>query len=255
MAVFPGKSGTLSTPSNPSSPDPKGDTPDGLRRLYGRRQAFALRARQEELVKDLLPKLEISVPEEGAFDPATLFPDAKEVWLEIGFGGGEHLAWQASANPDIGMIGCEPFINGYAKLLSKIDEQGQENIRILPADARPLLEALPEASIARAFLLFPDPWPKSRHHKRRFVQKATLDQLARVLKDGAEFRVASDIPGYVAWTLERVMPHPDFVWTAEGPDDWNIRGDDWAPTRYEQKAIKAGRVPAYLKFKRLPREI
>ena len=244
-------------PSNPNSP--KGgikiseDKPDGLRRLYGRRQAFGLRARQEDLVKTLLPKLDVGFSDEATFDPMTLFPGKREIWLEIGFGGGEHLAWQASHNPDIGMIGAEPFVNGYAKLLSKIDDEGQENIRILPADARPFLEALPEASIARAFLLFPDPWPKSRHHKRRFVQKATLDELARVLKNDAEFRVASDIPGYVAHTLERVMPHQDFIWTAETPEDWRVRGDDWTGTRYEAKAIKAGRRPAYLKFKRICR--
>ena len=261
MAAFRGKSGTLSTPSNPNSPDRPtraevdGETPDGLRRLYGRRQAFTLRGRQATLINELLPKLEIAAPESGSFDLAAAFPDAKEIWLEIGFGGGEHLAWQASENPDIGMIGCEPFINGYAKLLSKIDEQGQANIRILPADARPLLESLEDASISRAFLLFPDPWPKSRHHKRRFVQTKTLDQLARVLKDGAEFRVASDISGYVAWTLERTMPHPDFEWTAESSEDWHNRPDDWAPTRYEAKAIKAGRRPAYLTFRRKSRSL
>lgn len=247
MPKAPGGAGS------PKGPGEDGAKPDGLARLYGRRQAFGLRARQEALVKELLPKLEIAAPETGAFDLAGTFPDAKEIWLEIGFGGGEHLAWQATANPDIGMIGCEPFINGYAKLLSKIDEQGQTNIRILPADARPLLASLEEASIAKAFLLFPDPWPKSRHHKRRFVQTKTLDQLARVLKDGAEFRVASDIPGYVAHTLERVMPHPDFDWTAESPEDWRVRGADWPGTRYEAKALKAGRRPAYLTFVRKSR--
>ncbi len=239
------------TPSNPNSPKPEGG--DGLRRLYGRRQAFRLRDRQDRLVRELLPQLEIHMPEEGAFDPGALFPGKDGVWLEIGFGGGEHLAWQAEHNPNVGMIGCEPFINGTAKLLSKIEDLGIENIRILPGDARPLLEHLPEASIARAFLLFPDPWPKSRHHKRRFVQTWVLDELARVLKDGAEFRVASDIPGYVAWTLERVMPHPAFEWTAECAADWRNRPEDWPGTRYEAKAIRAGRRPAYLKFRRIPR--
>jgi tRNA (guanine-N7-)-methyltransferase len=194
------------------------------------------------------------VPEDGALDPADLFPDAKDIWLEIGFGGGEHLAWQAQHHPDVGLIGAEPFINGTAKLLSKIDDEAIANIRILPGDARPMLEKLPEASIGRAFLLFPDPWPKSRHHKRRFVQTWVLDELARVLKDGAEFRVASDIAGYVAWTLERVMPHPAFEWTAERPSDWRQRPGDWPQTRYEAKAIKAGRRPAYLTFRRIPRD-
>lgn len=248
MAGSLGKSWTLSTPSNHSSPEQ-----GGLRRLYGRRQAFRLRDRQARLVDELLPKLEVQIPDGGVVDLGALFPGKDEVWLEIGFGGGEHLAWQAAHNPDVGMIGAEPFINGTAKLLSKIDEQGHQNIRILPGDARPLLEHLAEASLDRAFLLFPDPWPKARHHKRRFVQPHVLDELARVLKDGAEFRVASDIPDYVAWTLERVMPHPAFEWTAEGPADWRQRPADWPQTRYEAKAIKAGRRPAYLKFRRKPR--
>lgn len=250
MAGSLGKSGISLTPSNPNSPK---DRTDGLRRLYGRRQAFRLRDRQDRLVRELLPQIAITVPEDGALDPATLFPGKTDVWLEIGFGGGEHLAWQAEHNPQVGMIGCEPFINGTAKLLSKIEDQDIENIRILPGDARPLLEHLPDASIGRAFLLFPDPWPKSRHHKRRFVQTWVLDELARVLKDGAEFRVASDISGYVAWTLEKVMPHLAFEWTAECAADWRNRPEDWPGTRYEAKAIKAGQRPAYLKFRRIPR--
>jgi len=212
-----------------------------------------LRDRQDRLLRELLPQLEIQVPKDGALDLAELFPGKREVWLEVGFGGGEHLAWQAEQNPDIGLIGCEPFINGTAKLLSKIDDRGFENIRVLAGDARPLLENLPDACVGRAFLLFPDPWPKTRHHKRRFVQPRVLDELARVLKGGAEFRVASDIPGYVAWTLERVMPHPDFEWTAECAADWRVRPQDWSETRYEAKAIRAGRRPAYLKFRRIPR--
>ncbi len=226
---------------------------DGARRLYGRRQAFKLRDNQARLIEELLPRLAIDVPDDGVLEPTALFADAKEVWLEIGFGGGEHLAWQAAAHPDIGFIGVEPFINGMAKLLSHIEAGGQENIRLRQGDARDLIERLPAQSIDRAFLLFPDPWPKTRHHKRRYMQTETLDALARVLKDGAEFRVASDIPGYVAWTLERVMPHPDFTWTAEGPADWKRRPADWPATRYEQKALKAGRIPAYLRFCRRPR--
>jgi len=201
-------------------------------------------------VEELLPKIQIDVPEEGALNLAALFPDTDDIWLEVGFGGGEHLAWQARENPQVGCIGCEPFINGTAKLLSKIDDEGITNIRVLPGDARPLLECLPDASVGRAFLLFPDPWPKTRHHKRRFVQTYVLDELARVLKDGAIFRVASDIPGYVTWTLERVMPHPDFYWTAEGLADWRVRPADWPETRYEAKAIRASRRPAYLEFRR-----
>ena len=238
----------MSTPSNRNSL--KGGASDGLRRLYGRRQAFALRDRQARLIEELLPKIQVDLPEDGLLDPATLFPDAEDIRLEVGFGGGEHLAWQAKQNPNVGFIGCEPFINGTAKLLSKIDDEGISNIRVLPADARPLLEQLPDASIGRAFLLFPDPWPKTRHHKRRFVQTHVLDELARVLKDDAIFRVASDIPGYVAWTLERVVPRLDLNWTAEGPADWRARPPDWPETRYEAKAIRAGRRPAYLEFRR-----
>ncbi len=270
MAGFHGKSVTLSTPSNHSSPEPqaqpqakaqaKAKAKDGLKRLYGRRQSFRLRGRQERLIDELLPKLEVHLPGVSALDPTTLFPHADEIWLEVGFGGGEHLAWQARKNPHVGLIGAEPFINGLAKLLSKIEDASLDgkplsNIRILPGDARPLLQCLPEASLDRAFLLFPDPWPKTRHHKRRFVQTSVLDELARVLKDDAEFRVASDIPGYVAWTLERVMPHAAFIWTAESPGDWRKRAPDWPPTRYEQKALRAGRRPAYLKFRRKPRKI
>ena len=243
----------MSTPSNPSSADTPDTPQDGLRRLYGRRQAFKLRGRQAALIDQLLPKLAIELPEEGELDLATLFPGKDEVHLEIGFGGGEHLVALAKANPNVGFIGAEPFINGMAKILSKIDDDGIANIRLLAGDARVLLEKLPAASLARTYLLFPDPWPKSRHHKRRFVQTWVLDLIARALKDGAEFRVASDIPGYIAWTLERVMPHPAFEWTAEGPADWRNRADDWPGTRYEAKAIKAGRRPAYLTFTRNPR--
>ncbi len=240
---------TSLTRSNPISAKAEGNT----RRLYGRRQAFKLKPNQERLIDELLPKLAITLPETGMLDLDALFPHAREVWLEIGFGGGEHLAWQAAQNPDVGFIGVEPFINGMAKVLVQIEALGLSNIRLLQGDARNLIERLPEASLGRAFLLFPDPWPKTRHHKRRYVQQETLDELARVLKDNAEFRVASDIPAYVAWTLERVMPHPEFDWTAERAADWQNRPQDWAPTRYEQKALKAGRVPAYLRFRRRPR--
>ncbi len=255
----------MSTPSNHNSPrpedgpEPRNEPRDGLRRLYGRRQSFRLRGRQQRLIDELLPTLAIELPEQGALDLKALFPHTDEIWLEVGFGAGEHLVWQARQNPGVGFIGCEPFINGLAKLLAKIEDARIENnaftnIRIFPGDARMLLERLPDASLGRAFLLFPDPWPKTRHHKRRFVQTQVLDELARVLRDGAEFRVASDISGYVAWVLERVMPHLAFEWTAEGASDWRQRGPDWPPTRYEAKAIKAGRRPAYLKFRRKQRK-
>lgn len=205
---------------------------------------------------ELLPRLAISLPpdDERVIDPFRLFerpPD--EVWLEIGFGGGEHLAEQARAHPRVGMIGCEVFVNGIASLLGHVDRLKLENVRIFPDDARLLLDRLPEGSIGRAFLLFPDPWPKTRHQRRRFISRDNLDRLARLLADGAELRVATDDPGYVRWTLEQVLPHPAFRWLARRPGDWRERPADWPPTRYEQKALREGRRPVYFRFLRLPR--
>ena len=188
----------------------------------------------------------------AALDPAGLFPrEMRAFWLEIGFGAGEHLAWQGARHPDIGLIGCEPFVNGVSSLLKRIDEGGLDNIRIHPDDARPLIESLPEASIARCFLLFPDPWPKARHHRRRFVRLETLDSLARILTDGAEFRIASDDSGLVDWMLYQLRRHPAFRWSATRAQDWRTRPEDWPPTRYEAKALH-GR-PVYLTFRRIPR--
>jgi len=171
-----------------------------------------------------------------------------DIWLEIGFGAGEHLLWQAQQNPRTGLIGAEPYEGGVAKLLARLT--GTENIRIHEGDAREIIEALPDASIGRAFILFPDPWPKTRHHKRRFVQTQTLDTLARVLAPGAELRFASDDAGYVAWTLERLIAHPAFAWTAERASDWTARGADWPQTRYEAKALHG--PPVFLRFVRRP---
>jgi tRNA (guanine-N7-)-methyltransferase len=206
-------------------------------------------------VDELLPRIAVKLPpDDSALDPLALFPeDIKEVWLEVGFGRGEHLASQAKHNPDIGMIGCEPFINGVAGLLQKVDEEGLKNVRILHDDARLLLKALPDASISRFFLLFPDPWPKTRHHKRRFVSPENLGHLARVLKDDAEFRFGTDHMDYCRWTLVHLLAHPGFEWTAEGPDDWRVRPADWPPTRYESKALNKGLRSAYLTFRRRPR--
>ncbi len=222
------------------------------RRLYGRRQGHKLRAYQARLVDELLPRL--SAPLEGeSVVPADIFPAAHQVWLEIGFGAGEHLLWQAKHHPEVGLIGCEPYLNGVAKALAAIDRAGLGNIRLLMGDARDLLDRLVEESLDRAFLLFPDPWPKKRHHKRRFISPETVDRLAAVLKDGARFRVATDIPDYTCWTLKHLHRHPDFEWEAACPQDWRRRPADWPPTRYEQKALAAGRSPVYLSFRRRQR--
>lgn len=220
--------------------------------LYGRRRGRKLRPGREQLLRSLLPRVAIRPPDAGGrLDPRAAFPAPPgDVWLEIGFGAGEHLAFQARAHPDIGLIGCEAYLNGVASLLSYIDREGLANIRVVADDARPLLEALPDASIGRAFLLYPDPWPKSRHRKRRFISWDNLELLARVLKDGAELRFATDEPGYLVWTLEHLIRHPAFVWLARSPADWRTRPADWPPTRYELKATRQGRVCTYLSFER-----
>lgn len=218
-------------------------------RLYGRHKSHPLKPRQARLVDKLLPELELKPDELVNGSPERLFAaGAKTIWLEIGFGGGEHLAWQAERNPDVGFIGCEPFVNGVAKLLSEIVAKSLGNIRILNGDVRPLLECLASTSISRVFLLYPDPWPKRRHHKRRFINQDTLGELHRILAPGGELRVASDIPDYVRWTLLQIRQFEKLNWSAEGPKDWRIRSDDWPTTRYEQKAVREGRIPTYLTF-------
>ena len=219
------------------------------RKVFGRRQGRPLKPNLQRLVDDLLPQVALDTAAERV-DPAALFPEAEEIWLEIGFGGGEHLAWQAERNPRAGILGAEIFINGIATLLRQIEERNLENVRIWREDARLLLDALPAQSLSRAFILFPDPWPKLRHHKRRIVQRATLDRLAEVLRPGAELRLATDDPSYLPWMVEHLSRHPEFRWLAEGPEDWRRRTDDWPETRYEAKAIEAGRKPAYLRYRR-----
>lgn len=224
------------------------------RHVYGRTKGKSLRSRQAHLMETLFPRVSISLAEK-AIDPRALFDEAEEIWLEIGFGGGEHLAHQASLHPDIGFLGCEPFINGVAKLIAEIDERGLGNVRILNDDARFLLERLAPASLARVNILYPDPWPKKRHHKRRFINGETLGFLARALKPGGEFRFASDIPDYIAWTLAHIARFnrekgETFIWTAEKPADWRTPYEGWPGTRYEAKAIREGRTPVYLSFRR-----
>lgn len=187
-------------------------------------------------------------PDRLPLDIDALF-GGRELWLEVGFGGGEHLVHQAAANPDLGLIGCEPYINGVAMLLAKIRDAGVDNLRVHPGDARDLFDVLPEASLSRVFLLYPDPWPKKRHHRRRFVTQEHLEPLARVMTPGAILRVATDIPDYVRQTLQEV-PKAGFDWLAEGPRDWREPWGDWLSTRYEQKALREGRVPHYLTFRK-----
>jgi tRNA (guanine-N7-)-methyltransferase len=218
-----------------------------------------LRKARQELVETLLPELRVVVPatdsphdvREGArLDLAALFPGADQVWLEFGFGAGEHVAWQAAHHPNVGVLGCELFINGVASLVRHVHEQRLANVRIADTDSFRVLSALPEASIARAFLLFPDPWPKVRHHRRRFVRAEILDLLAKALVDGAEFRLATDHSGYCTWALARLIAHGAFDWRAERAADWRERPADWPPTRYEQRARAAWRSPVFLTFRR-----
>lgn len=219
-------------------------------RSYGRRKGHRLSARKQALIDDLLPRLRLD-PSQPAVDPAALFPQpVSAVALEIGFGAGEHLRAQAALHPDWGFIGCEVYINGVAAALSTIDREGTGNIRIHDGDAREVLDWLPEASLERIFILFPDPWPKKRHHKRRLVSPETAPQLARVLRPGGELRIASDITGYVRAALVALRGSPDFVWKAERAEDWRTRPADWPPTRYERKALEAGRACTYLRFMR-----
>ncbi|MGH1356108.1 MAG: tRNA (guanosine(46)-N7)-methyltransferase TrmB [Thalassovita sp.] len=224
------------------------------RNFYGRFKGKGLRDSQQRFLDEDLAKLSPGAvgweenPDRTKLDLNEIFGD-RDVWLEIGFGGGEHMVHQAGQNPDVGFIGCEPYINGVAMLLGKIRDASCNNIRIHPGDARDMFDVLPEQSISRAFLLYPDPWPKKRHHRRRFVTPEHLEPLHRVLKPGAIFRVATDIPDYVRQTLEEV-PKAGFEWLAERPADWREPWDDWISTRYEQKALREDRTPHYLTFVR-----
>jgi len=237
-------------------PDPETSHASGApwRNFYGRIKGKSLKPAQERDLDTLLPKVRVpgvewsENAERTPLDMVRTFGD-RSVWLEVGFGGGEHIAAQAIANPDVAIIGCEPFVNGVAMLLGKIRRDGITNIFVHPGDARDLFDVLPDASISRAFLLYPDPWPKARHHRRRFVTSEHLEPLARVVKPGSEFRVATDIPDYVRQTMEEV-PKFGFTWTARQAHDWRAPWSDWHRTRYEAKAIREGRVPHYMTFQR-----
>lgn len=225
------------------------------RNFYGRIKGKTLRPAQKRALHDDLGPLcltgisEQDNPDRRQVDPDAFFGNGRPLWLEIGFGGGEHLVHQARLHPDTNLIGCEPYINGVAMLLRKIADAGVSNLRLHPWDVRELFDVLPDACIAKAFLLYPDPWPKARHHRRRFVTPDYLRPLARVLQPGAEFRVATDIPDYVRQTLEQVPP-AGFDCLTPDPAQWRAPWGDWTRTRYEQKALREGRMPHYLTFRR-----
>jgi tRNA (guanine-N7-)-methyltransferase len=218
------------------------------RNFYGRHHGKTLRASQKTYLAEDLAALRPAGTDFGnpvPLDPTRIFGNGRPLWLEIGFGGGEHLVHMADLNPDIGIIGCEPFVNGVAMLLGKIRASGVENLRVYPQDVRALFDILPDACIGKTFLNYPDPWPKARHHRRRFVTPNHLQPLARVMQPGAEFRVATDIDDYVRQTLEEV-PKAGFDLIQQSATPWG----DWISTRYEQKAIREGRPQHYLTFRR-----
>lgn len=212
------------------------------RRLYGRSKGKALRQHQTELMATLLPRL--------ALDLSRPLPlrAGREARLEIGFGGGEHLIEAAAREPEVDFLGCEPFVNGMAKLLSQIEARGLANIRLYQGDAAEALDRLPEESLSKVYLFYPDPWPKRRHRKRRFVSQENLARLARVLRPGGELRFATDIDDYAAWTLARLRACDAFSWRAQTAEDWRRPWEGWTQTKYEAKAMAAGRRPVYLTF-------
>ena len=221
--------------------------PQGPLRSFGRIKARAIKSRQAGLIETLLPQLALDLS--APLDPGRLMPEAREVWLEIGFGGGEHLAEQAARHPDTLLLGAEPFLNGAASALRHLDERGLSNVRLHVGDARDLLAALPDASLQRIFILFPDPWPKTRHHKRRLVQRAFVEDLTRVLAPGGRLRFATDWADYADWSLQRLRADPRLAWTAARADDWRLPPPDHAPTRYQAKQL-GDIAPVYLDFVR-----
>jgi tRNA (guanine-N7-)-methyltransferase len=220
--------------------------------FFGRRKGHRLRTHQADLIEHLLPHLALDIANPPPVDAAELFdPPAATLRLEIGFGGGEHLVAEAIACPDTGFIGCEPYVNGMAKILAQIEAHNIGNIRLLAGDAAELLGWLPSQSLSRIDLIHPDPWPKRRHWKRRFVQDATIAAMARVVKRGGEFRFVSDIDDYAAWTLSHVLRSADFEWIADRADDWRLPWQGFTKTRYGQKAEREGRKSTYLRFRRV----
>jgi tRNA (guanine-N7-)-methyltransferase len=218
-------------------------------RSFGRTGGRALSKRQQHLLDDLLPRVKLDLASPPGLAGLFTAP-VTETWLEIGFGGAEHLLWQATHHPAAGIIGCEPFVDGVVKALTGIDEQHLTNVRIHDDDARDVLRWLPEASIHRAFILFPDPWPKARHRKRRLVSAPTLELLARVMKPGAELRIGTDIADYAYTMMAAFEGQSAFSWSATSPVDWRDQGEDWPVTRYQNKAIREGRRSYFFRFRR-----
>ena len=245
----------MSAARNPSDPDASpddGGVAHSHGSFFGRRKGHKLRSHQADLIEHLLPRLALDITAPSPSSLADLFdPPAVEARLEIGFGGGEHLVAEARAFPDTGFIGCEPYVNGMAKILTQIEAHNIGNVRLFAGDAAELVAWAPAQSLDRIDLIHPDPWPKRRHWKRRFVQDATVNAMARILKDGGEFRFVSDIDDYCAWTLAHLMRSSDFLWTAERAADWRQPWDGYTMTRYGRKAEREGRVAAYLRFRRV----
>jgi tRNA (guanine-N7-)-methyltransferase len=234
-----------------AAPRRPGDDKEGTQRaFFGRRKGHALKPRQAALFDTLLPRIALDLAKAAPADLRTLFTNVDSVRLEIGFGGAEHLIAQAKANPRTGFIGSDGFINAIAKALTAVDADKLANIRLHHGDASELLNWLPDAALSRIDLLYPDPWPKRRHWKRRFIQDESLKRLARTLKSGGELRFATDIASYADYALTRVLRSQDFVWTAERADDWRKPWPDFVGTRYEAKAKREGRVPAYFIFRK-----
>jgi tRNA (guanine-N7-)-methyltransferase len=234
--------------------DPRDAIPDGDadRRFFGRRKGHKLRAHQLDLVEQLLPRLALDIHGPKPSGLVELFDGpVDDVRLEIGFGGGEHLIAEAQAFPAVGFVGCEPYVNGMAKILAQIETHNIANIRLFAGDAAELLAWTPSHSLARIDLIHPDPWPKRRHWKRRFVQDATVAAMARILKPSGEFRFVSDIDDYCAWTLAHLLRAPDFAWTAERASDWQLPWPGYTMTRYGRKAEREGRKAAYLRFRKI----
>ncbi len=238
-------------PSDPDASPDDGGVAHSHGSFFGRRKGHKLRSHQADLIEHLLPRLALDITGPSPSGLAELFdPPAGDVRLEIGFGGGEHLVAEARAFPDTGFIGCEPYVNGMAKILTQIEAHNIGNVRLFAGDAAELVAWAPAQSLDRIDLIHPDPWPKRRHWKRRFVQDATVAAMARVLKPGGEFRFVCDIADYVAWTLAHLSRSPEFFWTAERAADWRLPWPDYTMTRYGMKAEREGRQAAYLRFRR-----